>query len=76
MLINSVIQIEFIGGGHRIPRIKEIIKENLIKNYKDLKNVDSKIGVHLNGDDVVALGAGIYAKILSGYNVIVNNMNN
>ena len=72
--INSVIQIEFIGGGHRIPRIKEIIKENLIKNYKDLKNVDSKIGVHLNGDDVVALGAGIYAKILSGYNVIVNNM--
>ena len=49
--IQNIIQIEFVGGGHRIPMIKEIIAKYIPEN---------KLGVHLNGDDVVAFGAGYY----------------
>ena len=49
--IKNIFQIEFVGGGHRIPIIKEIIGKYIPEN---------KLGVHLNGDDVVAFGAGYY----------------
>lgn len=56
--IDQIEQIEFIGGGHRIPAIKEIIGEHIPQN---------KIGIHLNGDDVVAFGAGLIAVNATGY---------
>ena len=50
--IDKIEQIELIGGGHRIPAIRQKIADNV---------PESKIGVHLNGDDVIAFGAGIIA---------------
>ena len=55
--IQNVMQIEFVGGCHRIPKVKEIIGKYVPEN---------KLGVHLNGDDVVAFGAGIYVSNLLG----------
>ncbi len=55
--IQQIMQVEFVGGCHRIPKIKEVIAQYIPEN---------KIGVHLNGDDVVAFGAGIYASNILG----------
>ena len=55
--IQNIVQIEFVGGGHRIPIIKETIGKYIPEN---------KLGVHLNGDDVVAFGAGYYLSNLLG----------
>jgi len=55
--IQTVMQIEFVGGCHRIPKVKEVIGKYVPEN---------KLGVHLNGDDVVAFGAGIYVSNLLG----------
>ena len=55
--IQNVMQIEFVGGCHRIPKVKEVIGKYVPEN---------KLGVHLNGDDVVAFGAGIYLSNLLG----------
>ena len=63
--IQNIIQIEFVGGGHRIPIIKEIIGKHIPEN---------KLGVHLNGDDVVAFGAGYYLSNLLGKLNIVNGI--
>ena len=63
--IQNIIQIEFVGGGHRIPIIKEIIGKHVPEN---------KLGVHLNGDDVVAFGAGYYFSNLLGKLNIVNGI--
>ena len=63
--IQNIIQIEFVGGGHRIPIIKEIIGKHIPEN---------KLGVHLNGDDVVAFGAGYYFSNLLGKLNIVNGI--
>jgi hypoxia up-regulated 1 len=61
--IQQIMQIEFVGGCHRIPKVKEIIGKYIPEN---------KIGVHLNGDDVVAFGAGIYTSNLLG---MINSVN-
>jgi molecular chaperone DnaK (HSP70) len=63
--IERISQIEFIGGGHRIPKIKEIINEFITEN---------KMGVHTNGDDVISLGAGIYTSNLLGMNQSIKGM--
>lgn len=55
--IEQIEQIEFIGGGHRIPAIKEKIAQFV---------PEKKIGIHLNGDDVIAFGAGIIASDVLG----------
>lgn len=55
--IQNIMQIEFVGGCHRIPKVKEVIGKYIPQN---------KLGVHLNGDDVVAFGAGIYLSNLLG----------
>jgi molecular chaperone DnaK (HSP70) len=55
--IQTIMQIEFVGGCHRIPKVKEVIGKYVPEN---------KLGVHLNGDDVVAFGAGIYVSNLLG----------
>ena len=61
--IQQIMQIEFVGGCHRIPKVKEVIGKYIPQN---------KIGVHLNGDDVVAFGAGIYTTNLLG---MINSVN-
>ena len=63
--IQNIIQIEFVGGGHRIPIIKETIGKYVPQN---------KLGVHLNGDDVVVFGAGYYLSDLLGKLNIVNGI--
>ena len=63
--IQNIIQIEFVGGGHRIPIIKETIGKYVPQN---------KLGVHLNGDDVVVYGAGYYLSNLLGKLNIVNGI--
>ena len=63
--IQNIVQIEFVGGGHRIPIIKEIIGKYIPEN---------KLGVHLNGDDVVAFGAGYYLSNLLGKLNVVKNI--
>ena len=63
--IQNIVQIEFVGGGHRIPIIKELIGKHIPEN---------KLGVHLNGDDVVAFGAGYYLSNLLGKLNIVNGI--
>lgn len=61
--IQNIMQIEFVGGCHRIPKVKEVIGKFIPQN---------KLGVHLNGDDVVAFGAGIYITNLLG---MINSVN-
>ena len=63
--IQNIMQIEFVGGCHRIPKVKEVIGKYIPQN---------KIGVHLNGDDVVAFGAGIYTSNLLGMINAVNGV--
>ena len=47
--MQTIMQIEFVGGCHRLPKVKEVIRKYVPEN---------KLGVHLNGDNVVAFGAG------------------
>lgn len=54
MTIANISGVELIGGSIRIPRVKEIIEENLGKN-KDI------LGSHMNGDDSMAFGAAYMA---------------
>ena len=63
--LERISQIEFIGGGHRIPKIKEIIGQFIPEN---------KMGVHTNGDDVISLGAGIYTSNILGMNTSIKGM--
>jgi hypoxia up-regulated 1 len=63
LTIQNIMQIEFVGGCHRIPKVKEAIGKYIQQN---------KLGVHLNGDDVVAFGAGIYLTNLLG---MINSVN-
>ena len=52
--LNQIEQIELIGGGIRIPKIQEELKNNL-NNYSNL------LGTHMNGDDTMAFGAAYMA---------------
>merc|ERR1711871_1889912 len=56
MTTKDIDQIEIIGGGIRIPKIQELIKEYF--GVKDL-------GVHLNGDEAVVLGSAFRAANIS-----------
>jgi len=48
--------VEIIGGGSRMPRVQQLLKERL--------NVEH-LAVHLNGDEAMALGAAFHAANLS-----------
>ena len=63
--INQIEQIEFIGGGHRIPEIKNIIEQYV---------PESKMGIHLNGDDAIAFGAGLYASDINGLSNVIGGV--
>ncbi|KAF1314634.1 Hsp70-like protein, partial [Globisporangium splendens] len=56
LTVNDIDEIEIIGGGVRMPKIQQQLKEFF--NGKDL-------GVHLNGDEAMALGSAFRAANLS-----------
>ncbi len=67
--IEQIEQVELLGGGVRIPKIQEILKEKL---------GESKIGTHMNGDDSFAFGTSyIFANSTKHFKVkkrlVVNN---
>jgi hypoxia up-regulated 1 len=58
--------IEIIGGGVRIPKVQD-----LIKNY-----MDKEVNMHLNGDDSMALGASLVAaNLTTTFRVLVPELN-
>ena len=52
-------QVEIVGGGVRIPKVQE-----LLADFFKLDSV-SALGVHLNGDEAMALGAAFRAANMS-----------
>jgi hypoxia up-regulated 1 len=56
MKIEDINVVELLGGGVRIPRIQKELKEYF---------GETEIGVHLNGDEAMALGAAFHAANLS-----------
>jgi len=50
--IKDIDQVELVGGSIRVPRIQEILKENVGAN---------KIGAHINGDEAMAFGTAFIA---------------
>jgi molecular chaperone DnaK (HSP70) len=52
LTIDQIDQVEIIGGGLRIPRVHELIKEHTKKN---------ELMVHLNGDEAMCFGAALIA---------------
>ena len=50
--IDDIDQIEIIGGSVRIPKLQEILRENVGA---------TKIGTHMNGDEAVAFGTAFIA---------------
>lgn len=46
MTISNITAVELIGGGIRVPKIQDILKEKL----------GDKLGIHMNGDDSIAFG--------------------
>jgi len=57
--IDQINQVEIIGGGVRIPKVQE-----LLADFFKLDSV-SDLGVHLNGDEAMALGAAFRAANMS-----------
>jgi hypoxia up-regulated 1 len=57
--IDQITQVEIVGGGVRIPKVQE-----LLADFFKLDSV-SALGVHLNGDEAMALGAAFRAANMS-----------
>jgi hypoxia up-regulated 1 len=57
--IDQISQVEIIGGGVRVPKVQE-----LLADFFQLKAVGD-LGVHLNGDEAMALGAAFRAANMS-----------
>ena len=55
MTVADINSVEIIGGGVRVPKVQELVKAAVGKD----------LGVHLNGDEAMALGAAFYAAKLS-----------
>ena len=69
MTVDDIEQVEIIGGGVRVPKIQDILKEKL---------GESKLGAHMNGDDSFALGTAYISANSTKYfrvkkRVIINN---
>merc|ERR1719506_3627220 len=56
MTVDDINVVEMLGGGVRIPRIQKELKEYF---------GETELGVHLNGDEAMALGAAFHAANLS-----------
>ena len=57
--IDEISQIEIIGGGVRVPKVQEMLRD-----FFHLEKV-TDLGVHLNGDEAMALGAAFRAANMS-----------
>merc|ERR1719183_1978612 len=57
--IDQISQVEIVGGGVRIPKVQE-----LLADFFKLDSV-AALGVHLNGDEAMALGAAFRAANMS-----------
>merc|ERR1712166_499577 len=57
--IDQISQVEIIGGGVRVPKVQE-----LLSTFFQLDSVGD-LGVHLNGDEAMALGAAFRAANMS-----------
>ena len=67
---DDVDSIEIIGGGVRVPKVQETIKDWFRANRATVDvngtaAVDLTLGVHLNGDEAVALGAAFHGANVS-----------
>jgi hypoxia up-regulated 1 len=56
LTLEDIDDVEMLGGGVRIPKVQEILKEYF---------GEKELGVHLNGDEAMALGSAFYAANLS-----------
>lgn len=54
--VEQIDQVEIIGGGVRVPKVQAILREMFS---------GKELGVHLNGDEAIALGAGFRAANMS-----------
>jgi len=61
LTIDDIHQVELLGGGVRIPKVKKIIDEY----FHQKGNKKIVVGQHLNGDEAMALGAAFRAANLS-----------
>jgi len=57
----NVSVVEIVGGGVRMPKVQAILKDYLAAAKKSAGGVGPDLGVHLNGDEVMALGAAFVA---------------
>lgn len=58
--ISDIAQVELLGGGVRIPKVKRLLDEYFQHDGKKIV-----VGQHLNGDEAMALGAAFRAANLS-----------
>jgi hypoxia up-regulated 1 len=62
--LHNVSVVEVVGGGVRMPRVQSLLKEHVAKFAPPAGTVNStgpSVGVHLNGDEAMALGAAFAA---------------
>ena len=57
----NVSVVEIVGGGVRVPKVQAILKDFLVEAKKAAGGVGAELGTHLNGDEVMALGAAFAA---------------
>jgi hypoxia up-regulated 1 len=57
----NVSVVEIVGGGVRVPKVQAILKDFLAEAKKSAGGVGAELGTHLNGDEVMALGAAFAA---------------
>jgi hypoxia up-regulated 1 len=57
----NVTVVEIVGGGVRVPKVQAILKDFLAEAKKSAGGVGAELGTHLNGDEVMALGAAFAA---------------
>jgi len=56
LTLDDIDDVEMLGGGVRVPKVQTILKEYF---------GEKELGVHLNGDEAMALGSAFYAANLS-----------
>lgn len=57
----NVSVVEVVGGGVRMPRVQAMLTDYLVAAQKAAGGAGPALGVHLNGDEVMALGAAFVA---------------
>jgi len=57
----NVSVVEIVGGGVRMPKVQALLTDYLAARQKAAGGVGPSVGVHLNGDEVMALGSAFVA---------------